>query len=47
LKIERFLEFVREKAPELGGKAEREADELRQAYHSANEPAIPAVSELI
>lgn len=46
LKIERFLEFVREKAPELDGIAEREADELRQAYHSANEPAVPAVSEL-
>jgi hypothetical protein len=46
LKIERFLEFVREAAPELDGIAEREADELRQAYHSANEPAVPAASEL-
>lgn len=46
LKIERFLEFVHEEAPELDAIAEREAGELRQAYHSANEPAVPAVSEL-
>jgi uncharacterized protein (UPF0276 family) len=46
LKIERFLEFVHEEAPEIDGVAEREADELRQAYHSANEPAVSAASEL-
>jgi len=45
LKIDRFLEFVREEAPELDGLAEREADELRQAYHAANEPTVPAASE--
>jgi uncharacterized protein (UPF0276 family) len=47
LKIERFLEFVREAAPELTGIAEREANELRQAYDSANEPAVPAASEQV
>jgi uncharacterized protein len=47
LKIERFLEFVHNEAPELGGIAEREADELRHGYHSANEPAVPAPGELI
>jgi uncharacterized protein (UPF0276 family) len=46
LKVERFLEFVHEEAPELNGIAEREADELRHAYNSANEPAVPAASEL-
>ena len=46
LKIERFLEFVHEEAPVLDGLAEREAEELRQAYHAANEPAVPAASEL-
>ncbi|TKS60825.1 MAG: hypothetical protein EWM72_01131 [Nitrospira sp.] len=46
MKIEQFLEFVHEEAPELDGIAEREADELRQAYHSANEPAVPAASDL-
>ena len=46
LKIERFLEFVHEEAPALDSVAEREAEELRQAYHSANEPAVPAASEL-
>lgn len=45
LKIERFLEFVREEAPDVDGIAEREAGELRQAYHSANEPAVQAASE--
>lgn len=44
LKIERFLEFVHEEAPELDGIAEREADELRRAYSSANEPAAPIAS---
>lgn len=46
LKIERFLEFVHAEAPELDDVAKREADELRQAYHSANEPAAPTASEL-
>ena len=45
LKIERSLEFVREAASELTGIAEREAEELGQAYDSANEPAVPAASE--
>ena len=45
LKIERFLEIVREAASELTGIAEREAEELGQAYDSANEPAVPAASE--
>lgn len=45
LKIERFLEFVHEEAPESDATAEREADELRQAYHAANEPATPAAGE--
>ena len=41
LKVERFVEFVREVAPELRGIAEREAKELRCAYRFANEPAVP------
>ncbi len=45
LKIARFLEFVCEEAPELGGIAEREADELRLAYHFANEPAVSALGD--
>ena len=45
VKIARFLEFVREEAPELDRVAEREADELRLAYHLANEPAIPAAGD--
>jgi uncharacterized protein len=40
LKVERFLEFVHEVAPELQDSAEREAAELRQAYHAANEPHV-------
>jgi hypothetical protein len=39
LKVERFVQFVHEVAPELQGVAEREAEELRQAYRLANEPA--------
>ncbi len=42
LKIERFVEFVHEVAPEVQGLAEREAEELRQAYRFANEPSVPA-----
>ena len=37
VKISRFLEFVREVAPELIAVAEREAEALRQAYDHANE----------
>lgn len=45
LKVDRFVEFVLEVAPELRGIAEREADELRGAYRFANEPGDP-VEEL-
>ena len=41
LKVERFVEFVHDVAPELEGVAEREAEELRRAYHFANEPGVP------
>ncbi len=41
LKVERFVEFVCEVAPELQGIAEREAEELRHAYRFANEPDVP------
>ncbi len=40
LKVERFVEFVHEVAPELQGIAEREAKELRRAYRFANEPGV-------
>ena len=40
LKIERFVEFVCEEAPELDGIVEREANELRQAYADVNEPTV-------
>lgn len=42
LKVERFVEFVREVAPELQDIAETEAQELCRAYRFANEPAVPA-----
>jgi hypothetical protein len=42
LKVDRFVEFVHEVAPELHGIAEKEAEELRQAYRFANEPGVPA-----
>ena len=45
LKIACFVEFIHEVAPDLDRTAAQEADELRTAYHAANEPAIPAVSE--
>jgi uncharacterized protein (UPF0276 family) len=45
LKIDRFLEFVHEEAPDVGSFAEREAEDLRQAYHAANEPPLQTVSE--
>ncbi len=43
LKIDRFLEFIRETAPEAVDTADREADELRRAYQAANEPPVPTV----
>ena len=45
VKIERFLEFVLNEAPDVGGIAEQEADELRRAYEVANEPLVQTVSE--
>lgn len=45
VKIERFMEFVRDEAPDLGGIAEQEADELRRAYEVANEPPVQTASE--
>ncbi len=40
LKVERFVEFVQQVAPELRGIVEREAEELRCAYRFANEPDV-------
>jgi hypothetical protein len=46
IKIERFVEFVLEEAPELVAVAEQEAEELRRAYDLANEPSpMQAVGE--
>lgn len=42
LKVERFVEFVREVAPELQNTADREAGELRLAYRSINESHVVA-----
>lgn len=42
LKVERFVEFVCEVAPDLRSMVEREARELRVAYRSVNEPTVPA-----
>ena len=42
LKVERFVEFVHEVAPELHGIAEGEAEELQQAYRFANESGVTA-----
>ncbi|MGQ0667302.1 MAG: multinuclear nonheme iron-dependent oxidase [Nitrospiraceae bacterium] len=47
LKIDRFLEFVHEEMPEGDDLAEREAEELRQAYHAANQPTVRTASGLI
>lgn len=44
LKIERFVEFVRTRAPHLSAWVLREAEALREAYRHANEPTV-AVSE--
>jgi len=41
LKIERFVEFVREGAPELTACAEQEAAHLRAAYAEANDVVAP------
>jgi uncharacterized protein len=40
LKIERFLDFIRDRAPELEPLASQEAQELREGYDLANEPAL-------
>lgn len=45
VKIERFIEFVHEEAPELAGIARQEADELRGAYEVANAPPVQTMSE--
>lgn len=41
LKIERFVEFVRERAPDLTARVEQEAADLRAAYAKANELTTP------
>jgi uncharacterized protein len=43
LKIERFLEFVTERALDLQGCAQQECDILRQAYAEANEVVEPVM----
>ena len=45
VKIERFVEFVLEVAPDLAAVVEQEADELRRAYDHANESPLHAVGE--
>ena len=45
VKILRFLEFVRDVAPELIGLAEREAEMLRRDYDFANELSVQAMGE--
>jgi uncharacterized protein (UPF0276 family) len=45
VKIDRFVEFVLEEAPDLAAMVEQEADELRRAYDHANEPPMQAVGE--
>ncbi|NJN70925.1 MAG: hypothetical protein HC801_12080, partial [Nitrospira sp.] len=42
LKVERFVKFVREVAPELQSTVDREACELRLAYRSINESHVVA-----
>ncbi|MFO0700036.1 MAG: DUF692 family protein [Nitrospira sp.] len=46
LKVERFVEFVREVAPTLDAIAEREAEVLREGYRAANTPHVSATGEL-
>ena len=43
LKIERFLEFVSERAPEARVCAQQECDSLCQAYAQANEVVEPVM----
>ena len=43
LKIDRFLEFVTERALDLQGCAQQECDILRQAYAEANEVVEPVM----
>ena len=45
VKIERFMEFVQDQAPDLCGIAAQEADELRRAYEVASEPPVQTASE--
>jgi hypothetical protein len=42
LKVERFVEFVYEIAPDLQDMVDREASELRRAYQLINEPTVQA-----
>lgn len=46
IKIGRFLEFVREAAPDLVALATGEAGQLRRAYAAANEPAASASEQV-
>ena len=43
LKIERFLEFVTERAPDVRGRVQQECDILRQSYAHANEVVEPVM----
>ena len=43
LKIERFLEFVTERAPDVRGCVQQESDILRQGYAQANEVVEPVM----
>ena len=43
LKIERFLEFVTERAPDVRDRVQRECDILRQSYAQANEVVEPVM----
>jgi uncharacterized protein (UPF0276 family) len=43
LKIERFLEFVTERAPDVRGCVQQECDMLRQAYAQVNEVGEPVM----
>ena len=45
LKIERFLEFVTERAPEAWDCVQQESDILRQAYAQANEVGEPVLEQ--
>jgi uncharacterized protein (UPF0276 family) len=40
LKVDRFVEFVADRLPEVSGTASREADELRRAYQAACEGVL-------